>query len=335
MVPAALGGLSARGLSADPAWIAYAPRLNSPGTFAAIAHHFGPIASTLIAAVVPSAERFRRAFPDYAGPVLEVGGHVDGCRTLYRLRRAHPEAKVYALQNPVLAPGRLDVSLLQNHLYFSSVRALAAQPIENWHRSVLGTIGTTVQVLLSASVIVLNPQYPQYWNRLTRVEVAPNELLPGWITSSPQTSRDRVAAYVGSFHGFRGLHVALDAFLRSGLASSGWHLVVHASEGTGRYTRRCRALAEASSAIRFSAPGDSAQQTLASASVALFPSRIEGSSIAFLEALELCPTIVALDRPHFRLAADRHPSVDLHWVSRWRPEAWAAALTRVAEGATR
>ena len=314
----------------EPA-IAYGPTLFSAGGYAALRTHLSPVAPALIAAIVPDPVLLKQNVPGFGGDVYAVHGHIQGYRTLRDLLRSCPAARVIALHNPVIPFPRIDVSVIQNSYLVRPVRSMAFHPyISDWPRLVAGSFATSLQVIRSPTTIALNPNYPRYWNHVTNVRVQPNQLELDQLRYGPSTERSATVVFVGSFDRFRGLHIAIRSFVRSRLAESGWTLVVHARGGNRRYESYCRRLAEEGSAVHFAEPNADAQESLCRAAAALFPSRLEASSIAFLEALHLRPEIVAFDGKHFRSAASDAYDASLYWVRGWNTSDWACMLQSVA-----
>ena len=239
--------------------------------------------------------------------------------------------RVVALQNPVLPTAPIALSLIQNNYFAQPIAAAGLHPYPwEWPRLLTGAIGTALQVMRSDTTVVLNPAYPRYWERWSRVRVMPNRL-EGSLGVSSQQTRSRVITVVTSFYGFRGLHLAIAAFGESNLGHEGWQMVIHAASGGPGYEARCRKLADGITGITFADPGEPARRTLSSAAVALFPSRIEGSSIAFLEALQLGPKIIAFDAPHFRAGVSGEGCESaIDWVRSWRAAEWASRLRSAA-----
>ena len=63
----------------------------------------------------------------------------------------------------------------------------------------------------------------------------------------------------------------------------------------------------------------------------LFPSVMEGSSIAFLEAMHLSRNVIAYDAPHFtRMPVNSPQLAQLHLVGTRKIEDWARTLRQVA-----
>lgn len=315
----------------DAPWVAYAPTLRSPGGFRALQNRLEGRLPFLRAAIVAEPGSFAACFPHYGGPVVAVSGHLDGARTLSRALQQHPSAEVVALQNPVLPTVHLAETLLQNNLY-ATPRALwcVSEGPSAFLRYSVGTVLSFLQVARSDRTIVLNPAYPRAFDALTDVTVLPNRLSQTSLRALPNRTRLRMVAFVGSFHKFRGLHLLLRAFLASRIADEGWKLVVHASPGDRRYRQRCERLASSSPAVDFAPADADTHVTLAQAGFAAFPSRVEGCSIAFLEALHLSQHILALDRPHFRAPTEQPdaPRPRMSWVQSCDEDAWAGALRR-------
>jgi FkbM family methyltransferase len=307
----------------------FAPTLSSHGGYHALPGHLGEIAGDVELAIVGDESAFRRAMPDVRGEVVEASGHFSGARALRRHARTTGRLDVVAVQNPVLPVVPLKSSLMQNHVFVTPWSAFRLQPDPRyWPALLMGTFATALQVRRSAETVVLNSSYPAYWERWTRVRVKPNSLGADTLGFAPAEERLPVIAAVTSFYRFRGLEVALRGFQSSDLAAAGWRMVVHAAPGDPRYESRCRRLAATIPGVRFATEAEPARGTMATSALACFPSRIEGSSIAFLEALLLKPTVIAFDGPHFRQAVDaavEAPQVE--WVTTWDPAAWGAALS--------
>jgi len=102
-------------------------------------------------------------------------------------------------------------------------------------------------------------------------------------------------------------------------------MVVHANSGQQRYEDLCKALAGRRRSIVFADASSDPQHTLARASAALFPSRVEGSSLAFLEAVQLVPKLLAMNLGHFR-EAHGIEACDVRWMDSWSIDAWREAL---------
>lgn len=189
---------------------------------------------------------------------------------------------------------------------------------------------TLVQIFLSEDVIVLNSDIPRIWSRLARVVVRTNALAIDANSNGGSGEMPRRIVLVTSWVPFRRAHIVISAFARSGLALRGWELWAVGRETNHRYEAECRRIAAACSSVFIAQNASDARRLLGTAAVAVFPSRIEGSSIAFLEALTLTPRIVALDRPHFRESADADASASVVWVKELSARAWADAIFSTA-----
>jgi glycosyltransferase involved in cell wall biosynthesis len=313
-----------------PRFVLFAPTLRSGGGYASLQGHLAPYLPRLTAALVSDAASLRAALPGMGGEVAEVSGHLDGIRRLRTYLRTGQATHVIAAQNPILPVAPIAVSIIQNHFLVKPFRAARLDPYpEEWLRLFGGAVLTALQVARSQETIVLNSAYPRWWGRRGCLRVVPNSLSES-VICRPSAPRRRTIAVVSSFHRFRGLHLTIDAFRRSGLCASGWRMVVHASSGNVRYERICRQLVARTPAVDFGPEGP-AIHTLATASIALFPSKLEGSSIAFLEALVLVPRLIAFDAPHFRESTSLGDTLAIvDWLPGWDAGAWAAKLLDVA-----
>lgn len=310
------------------AWILYGPTLRSGGGFASLHAHVRGLA--VVGAVLPAetATLWQRLAPECA--TVPVPGHLPGARALRGLVKRFRGARVFAVQNPVIPFPRPYRSLIQNYQFVTPAECVKADPSgRSVMRVAAGTVCTLVQVVMSHETVMLNSRHPWFWPRLTSMHVAPNVLLDGMVRYSGQRRRDKIFAYVGSYHRFRGLHIVISAFRATSLANDGWRLIVHANRGSPEYETYCKSASVADPGVIFAPADDDAQRTLSRAHAAVFPSRVEGSSLAYLEALQLCPRIVALYRAHYvEPASTAHSHVE--WVESWDPRLWRDALLKAA-----
>lgn len=312
--------------------ILYAPTLTSGGGFVALNRQLA--AESISVAVVIAPEKAVHYLPFFEGVrFVATRGHLHGLRLLRQIRREYPACPVFAAQNPVLSFGRLEWSLIQNHLAARPVTALLADPSPRSFLYLLMTVLlTSLQVARSRSVIVLNSYYPLWWRWSSTVTVRANELPQNFLRSQPQSKRSRKIVVVTSWDRFRGAHVVLRAFAESGLGKYGWSLEIFAPLTVRtRYYKACRRWLGVPG-VSFREEGADTHEALATCAVAVYASSVEGSSIAFLEGLALADRIVALDAPHYREAAMQADVAGrVTWVRSWRSDGWCRALVAIAQ----
>ena len=322
--------------SAHVRWLLYAPTLKSPGGVTAVLAQLEDSGVTLDAAIVSrTAATALSSLLQGLAEVETVSGHADGVLKLRRLRATAGPFHVFCVQNPVIPASRFERTLLQNYLPVNPRRALEADhSVRMCYYVAVTTIMTWLQVMVSSRVIVLNSAYPRIWDLFADVQVVRNRL--PWAAPRIKVGEDRERTFllVTSWERFRGAHMIIKAFGMSGLASQGWHLRIMARRSSTQYEQECSKIAAGTPGVTLlhDMSAEEVHAALATSSFALFPSAVEGGSIAFLEALQSGCTAIALDRCHYTEAYDNaERSAAVRWVAKWTPQAWSEALSAAAE----
>lgn len=311
----------------------YGPTLASGGAYVSLSAHYS--AKDFHVAVVAQPERFAKAFPDFTGEIIPVSGQIDGFRTLSALRRRHRMLTILAVQNPSLWPLRMRAteSLIQNAKFI--------RPMLSWKysstahervRVILASILTEIQAIRTETTVVLGPSYPRHWNRITRVAMKPN-VLPNHVLEMRRQTPEKLVMFVGSSAPFRHADLAIAAYGLSGLGERGWRMAVYAAGPAEERAELKRLAAQTDSTITIAAENAQPLDDLARCRAALFPSAIEaGSSFAFLEALHLSCSVVALDAIHFEQEAPEIPApARRYFVHGLGLEQWVEQLRRAVE----
>lgn len=307
--------------------VLYGPTLQSGGAYQALPAHYK--ASDFDVAIVSSTQRLLLTFPEFQGDVYQVQGHAAGLRLL-RAMSKQTLLELYVVQNPALWPYGVAAkqTLIQNTKFLKPRLSLRYETTNRGRaRVVISYLLTELQVFRSRSVVTLNPDHPTRWARRSPVVVRPN-VLPERARQTKHKPTERLVVFVGSCEPFRHAPLAVEAFRRAGLAEQAWSLRMHIGGGG---QDRTDFIAEVGGlpGVEVADLRDYPPDSLASAAVALFPSVMEGSSIAFLEALHLSRSVLALDRPHFRYGVSEGSTV-VRYLSDLDIDAWAEALRDLA-----
>lgn len=310
--------------------VLFAPTLTSRGGLSALAYQLSRCEAAFECAIVNESLR-RAAFPPilHGARKVYVRSHYEGWCALSDVRSGVRHHSVIAVQNPVLTPYTVASSLIQNHLAARPLASLATDVSLRWVCYMIPiTALTNLQVLRSREVVVLNSVYPRWWRWVSNVMVRPNVLPEDHLRVSASQPRRRAIVIVTTWDRFRRVDVAVEAIERAGMGDRGWIVEVHAPRSRSRFESECKNRWSDRPYVNVIDDSTTTQTSLATSAAALFPSAIEGSSIAFLEAVALGSDILATDAAHFRESVRLAPceSERIRWVKGRTVNAWVKEL---------